>query len=137
VGWVGAGEGRGPWPSRKEGAAPAGEPALRVYTTEETHTWIHKAADLFGLGTDAIRFVPTDRELRMDVGRLEALVSEDRAAGRLPFLVVGSGGARSTGARGPPAPVAPGCPRRNLLVHRRAACGRLPPGGPGAPRGPR
>src|SRR5262249_59297918 len=109
VGFLAARDAKAPWPIRKEGAAPAGEPALRVYTTEETHTWIHKAADLFGLGTDAIRFVPTDRELRMDVGRLEAPLSEHRAAGRLPFLVVGSGGTVSTGAVDPLARIAEVC----------------------------
>src|ERR1700733_8930628 len=36
---------------------------LRVYGSKETHTWIQKAADISGLGTDAIRWVPTDREL--------------------------------------------------------------------------
>src|SRR5690606_7283374 len=35
---------------------------LRLYASEETHTWIHKAADLFGLGTDAIRWIPVDDE---------------------------------------------------------------------------
>jgi glutamate/tyrosine decarboxylase-like PLP-dependent enzyme len=35
----------------------------------ETHTWIQKAADLFGLGTDAIRWIATDGEQRMDSRR--------------------------------------------------------------------
>src|SRR4029078_13088313 len=38
---------------------------LRVYASAETHTWIQKAADLGGLGTAAIRWIPTDDRLRM------------------------------------------------------------------------
>src|SRR5215208_4803526 len=40
---------------------------LRVYCSTETHTWIQKAADMFGLGTDAIRWIAVDAEQRMDV----------------------------------------------------------------------
>ena len=43
---------------------------LRVYVSTETHTWIHKAADLFGFGTDAIRWVRVDADQRMDVAAL-------------------------------------------------------------------
>ena len=31
-----------------------------LYVSAETHTWVQKAADMFGLGTDAIRWIPTD-----------------------------------------------------------------------------
>ena len=50
---------------------PAGR-ALRVYASAETHTWMQKAADLSGLGTDAIRWIPIDADLRMDVAALRA-----------------------------------------------------------------
>ena len=133
VGFLAARDAKAPWPIRREGASPAGAPALRLYTTEETHTWIHKAADLFGLGTDAIRFVPTDRELRMDVARREALVAEDRAAGRLPFLVVGTGGTVSTGAVDPLPRIAEFCRRENLWFHVDAAYGGFAAGVDGAP----
>ncbi|MEO8052124.1 MAG: pyridoxal-dependent decarboxylase [Acidobacteriota bacterium] len=38
------------WDVRKHGVA--GGPPLLVYASTETHTWIQKAADLTGLGTD-------------------------------------------------------------------------------------
>jgi GNAT superfamily N-acetyltransferase len=53
--------------------------ALRVYASAETHTWIQKAADLSGIGTDAIRWIPTDDGLRMDTGALRAAIERDRA----------------------------------------------------------
>jgi len=31
---------------------------LRAYCSNETHTWIQKAADISGIGTDAIRWIP-------------------------------------------------------------------------------
>src|SRR5580704_2766837 len=62
---------------------------LRVYCSNETHTWIQKAADVSGLGTDAIRWVPTDRELQMNVEALKKQISSDLQEGDKPFLVVG------------------------------------------------
>jgi aromatic-L-amino-acid/L-tryptophan decarboxylase len=60
-----------------------------VYASAETHTWIQKAADLFGLGTDAIRWMPTDDAQRMDVARC-ARHRADVARGVRPMLVVGT-----------------------------------------------
>ena len=50
-------------------ASAASGPPLRVYASAGTHTWIQKACDLFGLGTDAIRWIPTDAAQRMRAGR--------------------------------------------------------------------
>ena len=44
---------------------------MRAYASAETHTWIQKAADLAGLGTDSVRFIATGDDLRMDVAALE------------------------------------------------------------------
>src|SRR5262245_48667892 len=59
-----------PWNVRELGAIAKGEPRLRVYASVETHTWIQKAADLAGLGTAAIQWIPTDARMRMDVSAL-------------------------------------------------------------------
>ena len=40
---------------------------LRVYCSKETHTWIQKAADIAGMGTDAIRWIPVDEEMRVNL----------------------------------------------------------------------
>src|SRR5438093_1976225 len=65
--------------ARAAGLAAAGAP-LRVYASEATHTWIQKAADLFGLGTDAIRWIPVDREQRLRADALERRVGDDLAS---------------------------------------------------------
>src|SRR5690606_36817572 len=74
---------------------------LTVYASVEAHTWIQKAADLSGLGTDAIRWIEADEAQRLDVDALRGRITEDRTAGRRPFLVVGSAGTVSTGAIDP------------------------------------
>ena len=100
VGVLAARRAKADWNVRETGMA-AGSRRLRLYASAETHTWIQKAADLFGLGTEAIRWVPTDDEQRLDVGALRAAVAADLAAGDKPFLVVGSAGTVSTGAIDP------------------------------------
>jgi aromatic-L-amino-acid/L-tryptophan decarboxylase len=79
----------------------AAEMPLRVYVSAETHTWVQKAADLFGLGTDAIRWIPADPEGRMDVGALRAQLKADVAAGDRPLMLIGTAGTVATGAVDP------------------------------------
>jgi glutamate/tyrosine decarboxylase-like PLP-dependent enzyme len=67
-------------------------------TARETHTWIHKAADIAGLGTDAIRWIPVDDKMRIDPRALRDQSVTDVDAGDRPALVVGNAGSVSTGA---------------------------------------
>src|SRR5262249_51522207 len=69
------------WNVREEGITGASRRRLRVYGSAETHTWIQKAADLAGLGTASIRWIPTDADLRMDVAALRRQIDSDAAAG--------------------------------------------------------
>jgi aromatic-L-amino-acid/L-tryptophan decarboxylase len=69
------------WDIRRTGLNGSGSSPLRVYCSTETHTWIDKAADLFGLGTDAVRLIPTDEGLRMDPNALRDAIRADRKAG--------------------------------------------------------
>jgi glutamate/tyrosine decarboxylase-like PLP-dependent enzyme len=82
---------------------------LRVYASTETHTWIQKAADQYGMGTDAIRWIPTDEQLRIDLKALEEQILADKKMGELPFLVVGSAGTVSTGTVDPLPEIAKVC----------------------------
>src|SRR5690349_6606438 len=89
---------KAPWDDRSKGMAGGAAGRLRVYGSAEMHTWIQKATDMYGLGTDTIRWIPTDSTLRMDLEALRRQIDADRAAGDLPFMVVGTGGSVSTGA---------------------------------------
>lgn len=109
------------WHVRAEGLRAG--PQLVVYGSRETHTWIQKAADLFGLGTDAIRWVATDAQERIDLEALERQIEADRAAGYQPFLVVGAAGTVSTGAVDPLPALAALCREQDLWFHVDGAYG--------------
>lgn len=106
---------------RETGTAEAG--ALRVYGSAETHTWIQKAADLSGMGTEAMRWVSTDSDQRMRVDELRRQVEEDLAAGHKPFMVIGTGGSVSTGAIDPLPEIAALCREYDLWFHVDGAYG--------------
>ena len=105
----------------------------RVYASAETHTWIQKAADLSGLGTDAIRWIPVDARQQMQVAALEDQITADRRNGDRPFLVVGTAGTVSTGAVDPLDEVAAACRRHDLWFHVDGAYGALAARVDGAP----
>jgi aromatic-L-amino-acid/L-tryptophan decarboxylase len=113
------------WDVRTGGLAAADARRFTVYASAETHTWIQKAADLFGLGTDAIRWIPTDPDQRMDVAALEAAMEQDAARGLRPMMVVGTAGTVSTGAVDPLDRIADMCQQRGVWFHVDGAYGAL------------
>jgi glutamate/tyrosine decarboxylase-like PLP-dependent enzyme len=118
------------WDVRKTGMSGS---RLRVYCSKETHTWIQKAADISGLGTDAIRWIPTDDQFRIDVTVLRAQIRSDIEAGDRPFLVVGTAGSVSTGAIDPLPELAAICSEFNVWFHVDGAYGGLAAVLPDAP----
>ncbi|HEV2424341.1 MAG TPA: aminotransferase class V-fold PLP-dependent enzyme [Terriglobia bacterium] len=111
------------WPAHESGLRSGR--ALRVYGSSETHTWIHKAADLFGLGTDAIRWIPCDRDQRLSTDALRTQIERDRRDGNLPFLVVGQAGSVSTGAVDPLPEIACICREQDVWFHVDGAYGAV------------
>ncbi|HET9252092.1 MAG TPA: aspartate aminotransferase family protein [Candidatus Eisenbacteria bacterium] len=112
------------WDIRARGLA-GGDRPLRVYASAETHTWIQKAADLSGLGTDSIRWIETDDRLRMRVDALRRAIDEDRRRGDVPLLVVGTAGSVSTGTVDPLPELAAVCRERGIWFHVDGAYGGL------------
>jgi aromatic-L-amino-acid decarboxylase len=120
------------WDLRKEGLA--GErPRLLVYASNETHTWLHKAADMSGIGTDAIRWIGTDGWQRMDVTALRREIDNDLRLGHRPFLVVGTAGTVGTGTVDPLLEIAAICREHDMWFHVDGAYGALAARVPGAP----
>jgi glutamate/tyrosine decarboxylase-like PLP-dependent enzyme len=111
------------WDVRKYGVSEDSGRRLRVYCSSETHTWIQKATDLGGLGTESIRWIATDSKLRMDVCALRRQIEADTAAGDVPFLVVGTAGSVSTGAVDPLSEISDLCKEYGLWFHVDGAYG--------------
>jgi glutamate/tyrosine decarboxylase-like PLP-dependent enzyme len=121
------------WNVREHGFAGDSGRRLRVYASAETHTWIQKAADLSGLGTAAIRWIPTDASLRMDVAALRRQIDADTAAGETPLLVVGTAGSVSTGAIDPLREIGALCKEYGIWFHVDGAYGGFAAALPDAP----
>lgn len=69
-----------------------------LYVSDQVHHSVTKAAVMAGFPERNVRAVPTDGEFRIELAALRGAVTEDRAAGRRPFLIVGSAGTTNTGA---------------------------------------
>ncbi len=121
------------WDVRVEGVGGANRPRRRIYASSETHTWLQKAADITGLGTDSIRWNPVDRSQRMDVDELARQIAADRAAGDVPLMVVGTAGTVSTGAVDPLPRIAKLCREQKLWFHVDGAYGAFAAALPEAP----
>ncbi|MGB2959139.1 MAG: aminotransferase class V-fold PLP-dependent enzyme [Bacteroidota bacterium] len=133
VGFWAARKAKTPWDVHSEGISAHPERRLRVYTSQETHTWIQKAADLAGLGTDAVRWIATDHKLRMDPELLRAQIDEDRQNGDHPMLVIGTAGSVSTGAIDPLPELAALCREQEIWFHVDGAYGAAAAALPDAP----
>jgi len=112
------------WNVRTDGLQRA-RPRLRIYVTQDAHSCIHKAAEILGLGVEAIHRVATDDDHRLDVGALRAAVAADRAAGERPFCVAASAGTVSTGVIDPLAELADLCAAERLWLHVDGAYGAV------------
>jgi len=87
------------------------------------HHSVAKSARFAGFPAGAVRVVGTDDALRMSPVLLRAAVREDRAAGRRPFLVVGSAGTINTGAVDPLDDIADVAADEDLWFHVDGAYG--------------
>ena len=113
------------WDVRAKGVGADGARRLAVYASAETHTWLQKATDLAGLGTESIRWIPTGADLRMDTGELRAAMKRDREAGIGAMMAVGTAGSVSTGAVDPLREISSICRDAGAWFHVDGAYGAL------------
>ena len=123
VGFLSAHRAKVNWDVRKEGIQGNDHKKLVVYASTETHTWIQKATDLFGLGTDAIHWISLDDDQRMNISELKKQINEDLENGYFPFLVVGTAGSVSLGVVDPLQDIYKICKEFDLWFHIDGAYG--------------
>ena len=107
---------------REEGLAGRSDlPRLRLYTSEQAHSSIEKAAIVLGLGQAGVTKIAVDDEFRLRPDALEAAIKEDLKAGWRPFCVAATVGTTSTTSVDPVPEIADVCQRYNLWLHVDAA----------------
>jgi glutamate/tyrosine decarboxylase-like PLP-dependent enzyme len=86
---------------------------------------LRKSAELLGLGTASLRYVPIDGRCRIDVRALRGAIQRDRAAGLRPFCVAASAGTVNTGTVDPLDALADLCAEEDLWLHVDGALGAV------------
>ncbi|KIM95800.1 hypothetical protein OIDMADRAFT_133695 [Oidiodendron maius Zn] len=94
-----------------------------AYVSDQTHSSVAKGLRILGFAEAQIRKIPTDAFFRMDVPSLENAIQEDRAGGRYPFIVIGSGGTTNTGSIDPIKAIVEIGRREKLWIHVDGAYG--------------
>src|SRR5207245_9937813 len=80
-------------------------PRFRIYTSDQAHSSVEKAAIALGLGEENVRRVPSDAEFRMEVTRLREMIAHDLREKFKPLAVVATVGTTSTASVDPIAEV--------------------------------
>jgi len=94
-----------------------------LYTSDQAHYSVIKAAKLAGIMPDRVRAIRSDERFRLRMDALADAIAADRRGGLAPFAVVSSAGTTSTGAVDPLDAVADLCERERLWHHIDGAYG--------------
>lgn len=98
---------------------------MTCYGSAETHNWARKGVEFLGLGHASFRRIAVNDRYEIDLVALEAQVRQDRAAGCLPFCLIGSAGTVNTGATDDLRALAAFARREGLWFHVDGAFGAL------------
>jgi len=94
-----------------------------LYTSDQAHHSVLKAAKLAGIMPDRVRALPCDANYRLPLDALRGAIARDRRDGFTPFAVVSSAGTTNTGAIDPLDPIADLCVTEQLWHHIDGAYG--------------
>jgi glutamate/tyrosine decarboxylase-like PLP-dependent enzyme len=102
-------------------ASIGGQPVF--YTSEEGHHSLDKSAGLLGIGRSALRRIPVNERLQLNVQQLEDTIKEDFASGKKPFCIVATAGTTSSGAIDDILQIHELCRRYKIWLHVDGAYG--------------
>ncbi len=105
------------------GDEPDRMPKLILYTSDQAHSAVVRAAWIAGVPRNNVRVLPADEDFRLRVADVEAAIRKDRALGLIPFAVAASAGTTNTGAVDPLDHLAELCAAENVWLHVDAAYG--------------
>ena len=94
---------------------------LIVYTSEQSHSSVEKAALLAGFGRTNVRFIPTDERYAMRPEALAAMIEADIERGLTPCAIVATTGTTTTTALDPLEEIVQIASQYNLWLHVDAA----------------
>jgi aromatic-L-amino-acid/L-tryptophan decarboxylase len=94
-----------------------------LYTSDQAHHSVLKAAKLAGVMPDRVRAIASDDRFRLRIDLLKAAMAADRQAGLTPFAVVSSAGTTNTGAVDPLDHIADVCASEAMWHHIDGAYG--------------
>ena len=107
------------WAGKETGLS--GQPVLRVYATDQSHSSVEKAVFLSGIGRDNLVAVATDDDGAMDPEALRAAIAADRAVGYVPCALCCVVGGTGVGASDRLETVLPIAKEEGLFSHVDAA----------------
>lgn len=94
-----------------------------LYTSDQAHHSVLKAAKLAGVMPDRVRAIACDERYRLPIAVLRDAIANDRRDGFVPFAVVSSAGTTNTGAVDPLDEIADLCGAEDLWHHIDGAYG--------------
>ena len=118
---------------RQTGLTKARAAQACFYASFESHSSLIAAAEMSGLGRQAVRLVKVDASGCMDIDDLICQINADRQNRFRPFMVVGTAGTTSRGAIDPLARIATICKNEDLWFHVDGAYGAAAIVSPEAP----
>lgn len=116
------------WTCERRGFDPArdGLEALvkpRLYASSQVHHVVNRAPAVLGLGRRSLIPLPTDKEMRLDVGALRDRLRRDKKEGCTPIAVIATAGTVNTGAVDPISDVLEVCREEGVWLHIDGAYG--------------
>jgi aromatic-L-amino-acid/L-tryptophan decarboxylase len=109
--------------TRKLGLTTRDLPSFRIYTSDQAHSSVEKAAIALGIGEENVRRVPSDKEFRMEMSILRETIAQDRQLGFKPLAVIATVGTTSTASVDPITEIARVCREEKMWLHLDGAYG--------------